>query len=126
VSSCHICGRPATRIHHPTGRGPDTEYLDPQLTIELCHSHHELCHDDWHTFELENVSGPLTVVEQVAVGMRRLALTLARVDAGEGTFWGRLAGALVEWARRLEGFVALLDERLPDWRAHLALGGNGM
>lgn len=126
MSACHVCHQAATRDHHPTGRDTDREYLDPALTMELCHSHHELCHDDWHTFELETVEGPLTVVELVAVGMRRLALTLARVDAGNGTFWGRLAAALVDWAVRLEAFVAWLDERLPGWRDEPDSGDDSM
>lgn len=126
MSACHVCQRRATRDHHPTGRDTEGEYLDPDLRMELCHSHHELCHDDWHTFELETIEEPLTVIELVAVGMRRLALTLARVDGGNDTFWGRLAGSLVDWAVRLEGFVTLLDDRLPEWRAHLVSGHRPM
>ena len=126
MTACQVCAGPGIRLHHPTGRNPDGDYLDPALTVELCHTHHMLCHDDWHTFELETVEGPLTVVELAALGMRRLALTLARIDGGMDAFWGRLASSLVDWAVRLEGFVTLLDDRVPEWRAHLVSGDDAM
>ena len=119
MSDCLICQRQATRDHPPNGRGPDGEYLDPDLVMELCHSHHELCHDDWHTFGLANPSGR-TVVELLELGMRRIALGLSRVDiaSDDNTFWGRMAAFLVVWASRLRQFVAALDAIFPTWRSH--------
>ncbi len=121
MSVCAVCGRKGRwRGHHPIGKDNEDRYLDPDLIMELCHDHHQLCHDDWHTFDLEKVKGRLTLIERVELALRRLAPALARVDAGGGgdTFWGRLAATCVMLAVALRRVVDALDELFPEWRSH--------
>lgn len=114
------------RVHHPIGRDHTDNYVDPNLVMELCHTHHMLCHDDWHTFNMEKVPAQLTLLEIVELALRRLAPALARVDmsAGGNTFWGRLAASCVVLAIMLARVVAAFDELFPEWRVNPVFYGS--
>jgi hypothetical protein len=132
MSACAICGREGRwELHHLTGKDDQGTYLDPRLTIPLCHDHHTLCSDDWNTLDLAKVEIRLTMLDRVELRLLRLAQGLARIDAGQGggTIWGRMAAAVNEWARELHRFREGLDDVYPDWRSHLGLyppGENGV
>lgn len=116
-----ICGERANRrLHHPIGRDEKARQIDPDLVMELCHDHHMLCHDDWYTFELVEVTSRLTLIEVVELALRRLAPALARIDAGQGgdTFWGRLAATCVMLAISLRVTIEVLDSQYPEWRSN--------
>ncbi len=86
-----ICRERANRrMHHPIGRDHENQYIDPDLVMELCHDHHMLCHDDWHTLELVGIDHRLTLIERVELRLRRIAAALSRIDMGQdgGTLWG--------------------------------------
>ena len=132
MSACAICGLEGSwRPHHPTGRDDQGIYLDPLLTLPLCHDHHTLCHDDWNTLDLAKVELRLTLLDRVEMRLLRWAEALARIDAGQGggTIWGKAAAAINEWARELHRFRRALDDLYPDWRSHPSLypsGENGV
>ena len=47
MTACAVCGRVGRwQHHHLTGRDHTGSYLDPDLTVPLCHDHHTLCDDD--------------------------------------------------------------------------------
>jgi hypothetical protein len=125
---CLWCGAAGWRGHHPTGRGPDGEYLDPELRLPYCHDHHELSHDDWRTLEV-HASGRsdepergLCFIERVALRLRRLAATVGRLAEAHPQYKWLAAGAraLKCWADELACFVAVLDKRDPGWRSEPA------
>ena len=122
---CLWCGAPAWRGHHPTGRGPDGRYLDPELRLPYCHDHHELCGDDWRVLGIDDSKrGPapartLPLIERVELRLRRLAATVGRLaDAHPQHEWlAALARALKRWADELASDVAARDRRDPGWRS---------
>lgn len=115
---CEICGEPADHLHHPTGRDHLGRYLDRQLVLPVDHDHHEFLHDDWRHENLNELRQPRTIVEYVAIRLRRLAMNLGRWDQalGGNTFFGRLADAMQCWAEDLDAHVRLLDARFSAWR----------
>ena len=115
---CPFCGGRPAFMHHPTGRDHQAHHLDPDLVLPVDHDCHCLAHDDWWREDLEKLDGPKTIVEYVAIRLRRLAMNLGRIDIymGGGTFWGLLANAMQRWADGLDDHVRMLDERYPDWR----------
>jgi len=117
---CAVCGREGRwQGHHPTGKDDADVYFDVELTVPLCHDHHRLCHDDWHTLDLAGIDRRLTLIERVELRLRRSAVAWSRIDAGRGggTLWGKLASAFVVWANDLRRFRLNLDRVTPDWRA---------
>lgn len=125
---CEMCGREGRwQAHHPTGKDclrhhPGGEgcdcFLDPNLTVPLCHDHHTLCHDDWYTLGVAQPEGDLTWAERVELRLRRLAEALGRIDQTRGgeSLFGKLASALVRWADELRRFIRKLDDYAPGWR----------
>jgi hypothetical protein len=122
---CLICGVEVTEAHHPTGRDPQGLYLDPALVLPLCRDHHELSHDDWRMLRIadpaEGCSGaaPLTLVERVALRLRRLATMTARLAAAfPGWVWvAALARSAKQWADELALDIRARDQYDPEWRA---------
>ncbi len=120
---CLVCGDPACRGHHGTGRGPDGQYLDPDLRLPYCHDHHELSHDDWRTLEIddseqsEEPEQRLCFIERVELRLRRLAATAARLAEAHPQHKWLAAGAraMKRWADELACFIAALDKRDPGW-----------
>src|SRR5437879_938346 len=98
------CGRRADQFHHATGRDHLGRYLDPMLVLPTEHDCHEFAHDDWRQERLNDLVRPRTIVEYVAIRLRRLAMNLARLDAGVGggTFFGLMAEAMQRWADALD------------------------
>jgi hypothetical protein len=115
---CAFCGGPPEFAHHPTGRDHRNRYLDPMLVLPADHDCHIFVHDDWRHERLDKLQRPRTIVEYIAIRLRRLAMNLSRVDQhlGGGTFWGLLAEAMAGWADDLDDHVRSLDERYPGWR----------
>jgi hypothetical protein len=115
---CAFCGGPPDRLHHPTGRDHEDRYLDRLLVLPAEHDCHEFVHDDWRHERLDKLQRPRTVVEYLAIRLRRLAMNLGRIEQsqGGGTFWGLLADAMHRWADELEAFLGMLDDRYPGWR----------
>jgi hypothetical protein len=92
-----VCDRQGNwQHHHPTGTDWNRDYLDPDFTVPLCHDHHTLIHDDWGILGVEEVDEPLDGSEVVALRLRRLAITLARVDGDD--LVKSLAATLPGWA----------------------------
>ena len=115
---CVLCAAPGEDAHHPTGRGADGRYLDPKLTADGCHDHHEIWHDDLRDFGIDGPAGGTTVFERHALRLRRLALFLARVE-GDGSLarlGRRLAAAFVPWAAEADEEIQRLDRGVPGWR----------
>ena len=101
MSVCAVCDREGLwRGHHLTGRDDADTYLDVDLIVPLCHDHHMLCHDDWHTLELVGIDHRLTLIERVELRLLRIAAALSRIDPD------RLAP---EW-RSDPGFYSSEDE----------------
>jgi hypothetical protein len=129
TSRCPICGAHGRRAHHPTGRGPDGRYLDPELRLPYCHDHHELAHDDWRTLFIEDrelgqePNRPLAFIERVELRLRRLAATVARLAEAYPQYqWlAALAGALKGWADELARDIAARDRRDEGWRSDPSL-----
>ena len=125
TSGCLWCGAGGCRGHHPTGRGPDGRYLDPDLKFPGCHDHHELSHDDWRTLEIddsERAQEPeqrLCFIERVALRLRRLAVTAGRLAETypQAKWLAAGARALKRWADELACFIVALDRRDPAWRS---------
>ncbi len=121
MSDCLLGPEPSEDKHHPTGRGPDGIYLDPDLVGPVCHDDHELAHDDLKTGKLENPPGD-TFFEKLEVRLDRLARFFARLPeaqggTGLGAFLGSCAAAFARWAQGLAARVRILDEHVPQWRA---------
>ena len=118
IGQCEFCGGPADHLHHPTGRDHLGRYLDIMLVLRADYDCHAFVHDDWRHERLDKLQRPRTIVEYLAIRLRRLAMNLGRLDRaqGGGTFWGLLATAMQRWADELDDHVRRLDERYPDWR----------
>jgi hypothetical protein len=104
--------------HHLTGRDHTGGYLDPELTVPVCHDHHTLFHDDWHTGGVHAPSHELSLIERVEWRLRRAAAGLARIPAQDDrpSLLGMLATALAAWAAELGRFRRHLDQAMPEWR----------
>lgn len=115
---CAICGDDGEDGHHLTGRGPDGEYLDPELVTDLCHDDHELAGEDLRQEGLERPLTGTTAVERIAYRLHRVGVFLARVAEEVPPFrWiVRLAVALRNWADELNRFTSALDAWNPAWR----------
>jgi hypothetical protein len=124
---CKTDGRTTAgcRGHHPTGRGPDGRYLDPNLKLPYCHDHHELSHDDWRALWIDDSERDrqperrLTFIERVERRLRRLAATVGRLAEAhpQHKWWAALARALKCWADELAHHLAAQDRRDPGWRS---------
>ena len=75
------------RWHHLTGRDPQLRYLDPHLTLPLCHDHHQLIHDDLRAAGVddprERSAERLCWVERVERRLRWLAIAAGRLAASK-------------------------------------------
>jgi len=118
MSACGFGPDPVERRHHPTGRDFAGKYLDPKLIIESCHSHHELCHDDWKTLGLQELDQEASILEENELRMRRLASNLARLACSPDAdpLLVRLARSLPDWANDQARSLQALDECHPGWR----------
>jgi hypothetical protein len=80
---CAHCGIEGAVGHHLTGRDAQLRYLDPRLTIPLCHDLHVLVHDDLRAVGVDDpphrVTAQQPLVELVAIRLRRLATGLGRI-----------------------------------------------
>jgi hypothetical protein len=125
TARCLVCGATECLRHHPTGRGPDGRYLDPDLRLPYCHDNHELSHDDWRLLGIQageqgHVSErQLAFIERVELRLRRLAVTAGRMaDAHPEHRWlAALARALKRWADELARDIAARDRRDAGWRS---------
>ena len=116
--TCACCSAPAVEAHHPSGRIAGA-YLDADFTIHLCLDCHRGEHAIRAALDLDKAN-PASLVEVVEVALRRVAVTLSRLDA---TSWiGRLAEACRRWADLLAEAVAALDLHHTGWR--LAAGSQ--
>ncbi|MBU1866015.1 MAG: hypothetical protein KKE89_06340 [Actinobacteria bacterium] len=98
---CTACGEPGYwQMHHPTGTDHQRVHLDPEFTLRLCQTHHTLIHDDWRTLGIEEINRPLDPTETVALRLRRLGVTAARISSGDDLAAG-LAATLPLWADQL-------------------------
>lgn len=73
-------GEPAQEWHHCTGRGPDGEYLDPELVVPLTERQHGLEHQMWRATGIDRASGSTRVIRT-----QRLACLLLRLGHEKGT-----------------------------------------
>jgi hypothetical protein len=119
---CAYCGGEDPLAHHATGRDPQLRYLDPNLTIPLCHDHHQLVHDDLRAAGVDDpqtrAAVRLSFIECVEVRLRRLAVAIGRL-AGKlpgATFLAQLAERFKGWADELSWDLAARDSRDPGWR----------
>ncbi len=115
---CAITGGPAERGHHLTGRGPDGEQLDEELTAPVGHDGHELVHEDLRREGLDKPLEADTVPERMERRLRRVGLFMGRVaEAVPPLAWlMALARSCARWADELAGFVRALDSWNPGWR----------
>jgi hypothetical protein len=118
--TCARCGAEADYGHHVTGRDDRGHYLDPKFTAPLCHSCHELVHDDWHTLGVADLVVADTELEILQLGLTRTAAFAGRLSEGLpeplGGFISRLAAWLARCAQRLRAAIRTLDDQVPGWR----------
>lgn len=118
---CAICGGAHERGHHLTGRGADGDYLDPDLVAPLCHSDHELVHEDLRQAGVDKPVGAVSIFEQVAYRLERVGVFVGRVAEVAPFAWlTSLAAAVHTWSAQLYSAAAALDAWNPAWRL---LGG---
>jgi hypothetical protein len=113
---CVICGRPSVDYHHVTQR-----QIDPDVVLPLCHDHHELMGDDWHTAGIPPETEAPTVLHQLELGLRRWAMLIGRAAvhpllAPAAPLLRVLAAWMAKWAARLRACIAGLDQACPEWR----------
>lgn len=103
ASECLWCGERADDEHHLTGRDPHRQYLDEELTAPLCHSDHELAHDELRLAGIDTPpTAPWSAVVAVEFRLKRLALFLGGLaEHWQHPFWERLAAAVRSWADEL-------------------------
>ncbi len=113
AGGCVLCGRPCRIRHHVTQAD-----VDGELEVDVCHSHHQLLHDDWHTLGVGAEQPPTNFLDRLYLRLRRLAGFLGRlVEAGwGGEFIRLLATAVGAWATGLGRRIRLLDRHCPTWR----------
>jgi hypothetical protein len=99
-SRCAWCPEPAVDAHHLTGRHPDRSYLDLELTVPLCHAHHEIAHADLRCQRLDNPTPEVAArIGRIAFCLARLAVFFGRFATTTGHAWfEQLASALRTWA----------------------------
>jgi hypothetical protein len=119
--ACIVCGAPATRWHHVTGRDARGRYLDPDFVVPLCHDDHELTHDDLRLLGVDKAGGPpgpgWTITEALEFALRRLGAGASRVaETHDWPLLDTLAGCLKRWADELRSHNAALDRHCPNWR----------
>ena len=122
---CLVCSAEGCTGHHPTGRGADGRYLDPDLRFNYCHDDHTLTHDDWRALGLPDTEGgqgqsiELPLVERVYLRLRRVAAGAGRLAEAhpEHPWIAALARALKRWADELARDIAARDRRDPGWRS---------
>jgi hypothetical protein len=117
-TKCLLCGQPAVNDHHPTGAR-----WDPETMVPLCHNHHMLVHDDWHTGGVGPDLVPVTTLHARAMLMKRWAMLLGRA-AAEGllpVLLVPLAAWLAKHASAQLADCAALDREVPGWQAVLAI-----
>ncbi len=110
---CARCSAAAIEAHHPSGR-IDGAYLDPGFTVDLCLD----CHRGEHAIRAAlgiDKAAPASLVEVVEVALRRVAVTLGRINGP--TWLARLAEACRGWADLLASAVTALDRHHAGWRA---------
>ena len=119
MSACARCSAPAVEAHHPSGRIAGA-YLDADFTVDQCLGCHRSEHAIRVALDLDKAT-PASLVEVVEVALRRVAVTLGRID---GAAWlARLAEACRHWADLLAEAVTALDVHHAGWR--LAAGEEG-
>jgi len=67
---CFLCAKAVARRHHVTGRAPDGGYLDPDLTVGLCASHHVLIHEDLRSQRIDTPPIGGEWIESAALAFR--------------------------------------------------------
>lgn len=112
MSACARCTAPAVEAHHPSGCIAGT-YLDPDFTIDLCLGCHRGEHAIRTALDLDKAA-PASLVEVVEIALRRVAVTLGRIDGP--TWLAGLAEACRRWADLLAQAVAALDLHHAGWR----------
>lgn len=116
------CPNPASGFqHHPTGTDSDGKYFDPWFRVGLCHDHHYLVHDDWHTHQVADGETRTTFLEWLQVTMARLATSAGRIAGPEPRdplhqFLADIAAWLARSAVRLGIVILALDTTCPTWR----------
>jgi hypothetical protein len=119
---CAYCDAEGAMRHHLTGRDPQLRYLDPRLTLPLCHDHHQLIHDDLRVVGVDDpatgTSRRLPFVERVEWRLRRLAVALGRLARAlpDWRWLGTLAASAKRWADELAWDIRVRDTRDPGWR----------
>ena len=117
--TCARCSADAVEAHHPSGRIARS-YLDPDLTVDLCLGCHRGEHAIRAALDLDRAT-PASLVEVVEVALRRVAVTLGRIN---GPSWlAGLAEACRRWADLLAEAVAALDLHHAGWRLAAAIEG---
>jgi len=101
TDECFLCPKPVAQRHHLTGRDPTGAYLDPQLTVGLCASHHVLVHEDLRSQRLDTppVGSVWSPARALAFRIDRLATFLGRyAERSDQPLWEPLAEALRDWS----------------------------
>jgi hypothetical protein len=116
------CSKPASGVrHHPTGQNAAGAHLDPWFVAGLCHSHHMLVHDDWHTHRVADGAERSTFLEWLELCLSRVAVTVGRL-AGPAPqdplriFLAHLAAWLARSGAGLSQAIDALDRTCPAWR----------
>jgi DNA-binding transcriptional LysR family regulator len=113
----YCCGKPAVQRHHPTGEEIDRDYLVP-----VCHDHHRLSEDDWHSAGVGAKDSPITVMHGLQIGLTRWAMLLGRL--AKAGVCAELLTTVARWMAEKAAFVGRMidafDRRYgPDWHAAL-------
>lgn len=107
---CAFCGQRAKHAHHLTGRGPDHAYLHPRLTVDLCHRHHTLVHNDLRAQFIDTpLAGTWSKAAEIEQSLARLAAFHGRfAQFADCPLWRPLAGVLADHAHDV-GFLTDLN-----------------
>ena len=105
---CTLCGVLAAHAHHLTGRGPDHQQLHPDLTVDVCRSHHVLLHNDLRQQGIDVAPpGVWTVTGRIEHILRRIAAFIARYgQVADSPVWSKIA-ALLESVADEVGYIDL-------------------
>lgn len=114
---CARCGAQVAEHHHPTGRLAG-RYLDPTFTTGFCLRCHHALHARHEALGLARPAPTISLLEQVALVLRRLAVCVAHIGDGPDGFWSGVADVLRSMADDLDRAVAALDTVAPAWRTH--------
>jgi hypothetical protein len=78
---CLFTGRRAEELHHVTGRGPDGEYLDPDLLVPLTVRQHAVEHQTWTTYLIgEDACRSLPILRLLRAGLLLIRLSETAAD----------------------------------------------